>query len=495
MARVSSLPLIAKPNAGLPGVDGQGHMVYDMDCDAFVKEMEELVEAGATVLGGCCGTDPSYIAGLKRLVQGRKPGARAGRPDGVRYLTSERQTLAFGLKDPFMVVGERINPTGKKKLQEQLREGCMDMVLQFAQEQEACGASVLDVNMGMSGIDEKAMMLRVLEEVQAVTSLPLSLDSSHVEVLEAALRHYPGRALVNSVSYETEKFEKLLPIVQKYGAMFILLPLSDQGLPENLEEKKEIIDRIVDRALELGMRREDIVVDGLVTTIGANPRAGVETLETIRYCKSQGLATVCGLSNISFGMPARPYVNTAFLTMAIYEGLTMAIANPSQEMLMCCAMATDLLNAKEGADLRYIQYAAELQPGTKGPAPSSGSASARMTVEAPGEKQNAIGGRENAAFAAHLEKITDAVLKGNRNGIAAMTARALEDGADPAGLLNEGLLPAINRVGDFFEQKKYFLPQLIASAEAMKNAIQVLEPHLLREQDGQSMPVVVIATV
>ena len=281
--------------------------------------------------------------------------------------------------------------------------------------------------------------------------------------------------------------------MQKYGAMFILLPLSDQGLPENLEEKKEIIDRIVDRALELGMRREDIVVDGLVTTIGANPRAGVETLETIRYCKSQGLATVCGLSNISFGMPARPYVNTAFLTMAIYEGLTMAIANPSQEMLMCCAMATDLLNAKEGADLRYSQYAAELQPGTKGPAPSGGSASARMTVEAPGEKQNAIGGRENAAFAAHLEKITDAVLKGNRNGIAAMTARALEDGADPAGLLNEGLLPAINRVGDFFEQKKYFLPQLIASAEAMKNAIQVLEPHLLREQDGQSMPVVVIA--
>lgn len=496
MARVSSLPLIAKPNAGLPGVDGQGHMVYDMDCDAFVKEMEELVAAGATVLGGCCGTDPSYIAGLKRLVQGRKPGARAGRPDGVRYLTSERQTLAFGLKDPFMVVGERINPTGKKKLQEQLREGCMDMVLQFAQEQEACGASVLDVNMGMSGIDEKAMMLRVLEEVQAVTSLPLSLDSSHVEVLEAALRHYPGRALVNSVSYETEKFEKLLPIVQKYGAMFILLPLSDQGLPENLEEKKEIIDRIVDRALDLGMRREDIVVDGLVTTIGANPRAGVETLETIRYCKSQGLATVCGLSNISFGMPARPYVNTAFLTMAIYEGLTMAIANPSQEMLMCCAMATDLLNAKEGADLRYIQYAAELQPGTKGPAPSGGSASARTAVKAPEEeKQNASGGGENAAFAAHLEKITDAVLKGNRNGIAAMTARALEDGADPAGLLNEGLLPAINRVGDFFEQKKYFLPQLIASAEAMKNAIQVLEPHLLREQDGQSMPVVVIATV
>ena len=304
MAQVSSLPLIAKPNAGLPAVDEQGQTVYDMDSYTFVAEMEELVAAGAVILGGCCGTDPVYIAGLKDLTQGRKPSVRPGRPEGIRYLTSERQTLAFGLEDPFMIVGERINPTGKKKLQEQLRGGCMDMVLQYAQEQDACGASILDVNMGMSGIDEKAMMLQVLEAVQGVTNLPLSLDSSHVEVLEAALRHYPGRALVNSVSYETEKFEKLLPIVQKYGAMFILLPLSDAGLPKDLEEKKQIIDRIVTRALELGMRREDIVVDGLVATIGANKQAGMETLETIRYCKAQGLATICGLSNISFGMPA-----------------------------------------------------------------------------------------------------------------------------------------------------------------------------------------------
>lgn len=485
MAQVSTLPLIAKPNAGLPGVDGQGNTVYDMDRDTFATEMEELVEAGAVILGGCCGTDPAYIAELKRLVQDRKPKGRAMRPLGIRYLTSERQTVAFGLEDPFMIVGERINPTGKKKLQEQLRAGNMDMVLQFAREQEECGASILDVNMGMSGIDEKAMMLRTLEEVQGVTSLPLSLDSSHVEVLEAALRHYPGRALVNSVSYETEKFEKLLPIVQKYGAMFILLPLSDQGLPENLEEKKQIIEKIVARALELGMRREDIVVDGLVTTIGANKKAGLETLETIRYCKAQGLATICGLSNISFGMPARPYVNTAFLTLAIYEGLTMAIANPSQEMLVCGALATDLLKVKRDADLRYIDYASRLQP-VASTTPGGVSAAAGK------------GGQNGGAVSdpqTYPEKITDAVLKGNRNGIAAMTAEAVSAGEDPARLLNEALLPAINKVGDYFEQKKYFLPQLIASAEAMKNAIEVLEPYLLKEQDAESMPVVVIATV
>ncbi len=514
MAEVSSLPLIAKPNAGLPGVNEQGQTTYDMDSDTFSAEMEELVAAGAVILGGCCGTDPSYIAGLKRLTQGRKPAEHKRRPQGIRYLTSERRTLSFGLGDPFLIVGERINPTGKKKFQEQLRNGCMDLVLQFAQEQEECGASILDVNMGMSGIDERAMMLEVLEEVQGVTDLPLSLDSSHVEVLEAALRHYPGRALVNSVSYEAEKFEKLLPIVQKYGAMFILLPLSDEGLPRDLEEKKEIIDRIVTRALELGMRREDIVVDGLVTTIGANGQAGLETLETIRYCREQGLATVCGLSNISFGMPARPYVNTAFLTLAIYEGLTMAIANPSQEMLVCGALATDMLKAKKDADLRYIQYAAQLQPAAGNQTARDGSRSAANGGQSStgdnaadaGQRDSGNAGADSGSgngknvSAAHalrtrLEQISEAVLKGNRSGIAAMTAQAVEEGEDPGRLLNESLLPAINRVGDLFEQKKYFLPQLIASAEAMKSAIEVLEPYLLKEQNGDSMPVVVIATV
>lgn len=519
MARVSTLPLIAKPNAGLPAVDKQGQTVYDMDSADFVAEMEELIETGAVILGGCCGTDPAYIAGLKRLVQGKKPAGRPRRPEGVRYLTSERKTLAFGLEDPFMIIGERINPTGKKKLQEQLRNGNMDLALQYAQEQDACGASVLDVNMGMSGIDEKAMMLRVLEEVQGVTDLPLSLDSSHIEVLEAALRHYPGRALVNSVSYETEKYEKLLPIVQKYGAMFILLPLSDKGLPEDLEEKKQIIDRIVTRALELGMRREDIVVDGLVTTIGANKRAGMETLETIRYCKAQGLATVCGLSNISFGMPARPYVNTAFLTLAIYEGLTMAIANPSQEMLVCGALATDMLKVKKDADLRYIEYASQLQstsgipagagkPGASaGMSQSDPGATAGMGQSDPGVSSGVGQSKSGTASAfgqsggsagapqTYLQKIADAVLRGNRNGIVAMTREAVAAGEDPSTLLNDSLLPAINKVGDLFEKKKYFLPQLIASAEAMKNAIEVLEPYLLKGQDGESMPVVVIATV
>ena len=502
MVSHTRIPVIAKPNAGLPFLDENGTTCYNMEVEEFAEEMEVLVNAGATILGGCCGTTPEFIRQIHERFGTDAKVAASRRPDGIRYLTSERITHSFGLDDGFFVVGERINPTGKKALQAQLREGSFEKVIQFAEEQEACGAKVLDINMGMSGIDEKASMLRALEEVSGVTNLPLSLDSSYVEVLEAALRNYPGRALVNSVSLETEKFEKLLPIVAKYGAMFILLPLSDAGLPKDIEEKKEIIHKIYDRALSLGMCKEDIVVDGLVATVGANPKAALETLETIRYCKENGFATICGLSNISFAMPERSFVNTAFLTLAIQAGLTMAIANPSQELLMSCALAADLLLNKEEAALRYIEYAggvrerreekeAELakklalleNQGTTAKTGTAGNAAKETTADN-GPQINEM-----------QDKLKTAVLKGNRNGIVKITKEALESGEKPAELLNQVLLPAINQVGEFFDQGKYFLPQLIASAEAMKNSIEVLEPLLQTGGTGEEMPVVVIATV
>ena len=503
MVSVTMIPIIAKPNAGLPFLDENGTTCYNMEAEEFTEEMQVLVNVGATILGGCCGTTPEFIRQLHDRFGTVAQATATRRPEGIRYLTSERITHSFGLEDGFFVVGERINPTGKKALQAQLREGNFEKVIQFAEEQETCGAKVLDINMGMSGIDEKLCMLRALEEVSGVTNLPLSLDSSYVEVLEAALRNYPGRALVNSVSLETEKFEKLLPIVAKYGAMFILLPLSDAGLPKDIEEKKEIIHKIYDRALSLVMRKEDIVVDGLVATVGANPKAALETLETIRYCKSNGFATICGLSNISFAMPERGFVNTAFLTLAIQSGLTMAIANPSQEMLMSCALATDLLLNKEEAALRYIEYAggvkerreekeAELsrklalleQQGTKADSTDNTEVPSAVTASKDTPQINEM-----------QEKLKTAVLKGNRNGIVKITNEALESGEKPVELLNQVLLPAINLVGEYFDQGKYFLPQLIASAEAMKNSIEVLEPLLQTGNSGEEMPVVVIATV
>ena len=485
MAAVTTVPIIAKPNAGLPSLDENDNTVYDMEATRFGECMKALVEAGASIVGGCCGTTPEHIRMTKETVGGMQIVHRKA-PD-KRFLTSERKTVAFGLDDPFIIVGERINPTGKKKFQEQLREGSLDMVADFAEEQEACGAEILDINMGMSGIDEKAMMLKAIETVGGVTNLPLSLDSSHVDVLEAALRRYPGRALINSISYEKVKFDTLLPIAKKYGAMFILLPLSDEGLPGSLEEKIEIIEKIQARACELGMRREDIVVDGLVTTVGANKNAALETLETIRYCKANGLATICGLSNISFGLPERSFVNTAFLTMAIQAGLSMAIANPSQELLVSCAFASDLLLNKDGADLRYIQ----LMDAVKAKREALGETVPVNT----GIRFQETMQKDNTSAMTVTDKLYHDVLKGNGGVIVEDTKKALAEGHEAKELLDDVLLKAINEVGELFDKGKYFLPQLIASAEAMKASIEYLEPMLMTAQSDQEMPTVVIATV
>lgn len=478
MASVCKIPIIAKPNAGLPSLAEDGSTFYDMKADEFGVEMKKIVGCGATILGGCCGTAPEYIKALVKETKGLEIPERIF--DNKRHLASERQSLSFDLDGGFLIVGERINPTGKKKLQGELREGCLDMVERFAEDQEACGASILDINMGMSGIDEKAMMLTVLEKVGEITNLPLCIDSSHVDVIEAALRKYPGRALINSISLETEKFEKLLPLAKKYGAMFILLPLSDKGLPENIEEKKQIIDIIYKKALELGMKKEDIIVDGLVATVGANKNAAIETLETIRYCKQMGLATICGLSNISFGLPERSFVNTTFLTMAIANGLTMAIANPSQELLVNSALAADLLLNKKDADIRYIEAMNERKERAVTLQNGSLNGQAKESVK---------------TDLSNLLKVKEAVLKGKKDTIVELTKLALEDGNPPKDILDQILLPAINEVGDLFDTGRYFLPQLIASAEAMKTSIEYLEPLLKSGDEVEEKATIVIATV
>ena len=484
MAEHVQIPVIAKPNAGLPSLDKEGNTVYNLDEAGFVEGIGLLLEAGASFIGGCCGTSPSYIKAIYDAYHNQKTVKKY--IPGKRFLTSERVTFAFGLHDRFRIVGERINPTGKKKLQAALRDGNLEMVQDFAEEQEACGAAVLDINMGMSGIDEKEMLLRSMDAVSEVSQLPLSLDTSHVEVMEAALRRYPGRALMNSISLETAKCEPLLKLAKKYGAMFILLPLSDQGLPGSNEEKMEIIETVRRKAHEYGLSDEDIIVDGLVATVGANPMAALETLDAIRYCKEQGLATICGLSNISFGLPERSFINSTFLTMAIQSGLTLAIANPSQEMLVCNAYAADLLLNKPGADVAYIELMNAYKEAKEASGvPAKTSAGIHLSGGAGG----------NQEILSCMEQIRKDVLKGNRNGIVSSTKKALEEGHEPKEILDRVLLPAINEVGDLFDRGTYFLPQLIGSAETMKNAIEILEPLLLTGQSDDNMPVVVLATV
>ncbi len=483
MAEYATIPILAKPNAGLPELEN-GVTVYKTGPDEFAACGKRLVEAGASIIGGCCGTTPAHIKALKDAVKDMPVHTPLAKKR--RVLTSERRLVEIDLNGRFMVIGERINPTGKKKLQAELKEGKLNIVRDMALDQERNGADILDVNMGMNGIDEKEMMLNTIYEVTTTVDCPLCIDSSYVEVIEAALRIYPGRALINSISMEKEKMEKLLPIAKKYGAMFILLPLSDAGLPDSSEEKHAIIRTVMEEAIKNGLAKEDMIVDGLVATIGANPKAALECYETFAYCKNElQLPTVCGLSNISFGLPERIYVNTAFLTMAIANGLTMAIANPSQELLMNAAFASDLLLAREGSDIRYINRMNMLQEKYAG----------QERVIAPVKKAAADSGRnEHKTEKEAHSAIFEAVLKGNKGTIVDEVKAALSDGAKPDEIINDHLIPAINEVGVLFDRQKYFLPQLIASANTMKMAIEYVEPMLERKDTGKKATAV-IATV
>ena len=482
MAEYAAIPLLAKPNAGMPElIDGQ--TVFNVEPEEFAEVGKKLVEEGAAIIGGCCGTTPEHIRALKEAVKGIP--VKAPLQTKRRMLTSERKSVEITLDGRFMVIGERINPTGKKKLQAELKEGSLNLVRTMALEQEENGASILDINMGMNGIDEKEMMLRTIYEVTSTVDCPLCIDSSHVDIIEAALRIYPGRALINSISLEKEKFEKLLPIAKKYGAMFILLPPSDEGLPKDSAEKHGIISTIMDEAVRIGMAKEDIIVDGLVATIGANPNAALECFETFSYCKNElELPTACGLSNISFGLPERTYVNTAFLTMAIANGLTMAIANPSQELLMNAAFASDMLLNKKESDIRYIErmnFLSEKYAGME-----------RVMVQKTPAGTSAAGGETRKESTG--SGVFQAVLKGNKEHVLEEVKKMLDGGAKPDEIINEHLIAAINEVGELFDKKKYFLPQLISSANTMKLAIEYLEP-MLERSNTEAMATIVVATV
>lgn len=483
MAQYSTVPILAKPNAGLPELEDD-KTVYKMTPQEFADAAVALVNAGASIVGGCCGTTPEHIKALSDAVRElpiRKPLERHR-----RILASERKNVEIDLDGGFIVVGERINPTGKKKLQAELKEGKLDLVRQMAMEQEENGAKILDINMGMNGIDEKEMMKSVIYEVSSTVDCPLCIDSSHVDVIEEALKIYPGRALINSISLESEKIEKLLPVAAKYGAMFILLPLSDEGLPKDAAEKHRIINTVYDKAMALGMAHEDIVVDGLVATIGANPDAAKECYETISYCKNdKKLPTICGLSNISFGLPERMYVNTAFLTMAICNGLTMAIANPSQELLMNAAFSSDMLLNRPDSDIAYIERMNMLAE----------KKAQYETVVVKKQPDGAAGDSTGTNTNGGNDAIFQAVLKGSKGSILDEVKKVIDAGKKPDEIINESLIPAINEVGELFNKKKYFLPQLIGSANTMKHAIDYLEPLLEKNDTGENMPTLVIATV
>lgn len=457
----AQVPLVAKPNAGLPVLEN-GKTVFPMSPEEFSGYAGEFTASGVRFLGGCCGTTPAHIMALRERTAGLTFHGRTAAISGA--VSSARKTVLLKTDGPLIVIGERINPTGKKDMQAELLDGRMSLVKRFAQEQTKNGADLLDVNVGMPGIDEPEMLKQVVKVLSVSTDSPLCLDSSIPEAIEGALRVYPGRALINSISGEEQKLDKLLGIAARYGAMFILLPLTGKKLPKTSVERQKIIEDIYAKATAYGFTKNDIVVDALTMAVSAEGRAALETLATTRWCASEfGVRTVLGLSNVSFGLPERKWINTSFLAMASSSGLTLAIANPMSEEFMHIKRASDVLMNRDPEARAFIAHAAGL-PERESPAKPGGAS-----------------GKPVSQGGSPMEKVHQAILDGSRSEIADLIDQALATGIPAQKLIDDFMVTAIREVGIRYEKKTYFLPQLIASAEAMQKGFEHLEPQLKRD--------------
>lgn len=469
MKPFATVPLVAKPNAGMPQlVDGR--TVFNMSAEEFADHGRQFAANGVNLLGGCCGTAPEHIRALKQALADARPVWPVR--SSISAVSSARKTVLLEKNRPIRIVGERINPTGKKKLQKELLAGNMHLVRQMARDQEKRGAELLDVNMGVPGLDQTAAMKEAIGILATASSLPLVIDSSDAKTIEAALRFYPGRALINSISGEEKKIRRLLPAAARYGAMFILLPLTDKGVPETARERVDIIRRVFGEAETYGFTKEDVVVDGLVMTVSSDSRAPQETLNTVEWCaRDFGSHTILGLSNVSFGMPERKWINSAFMAMAVARGLTMAIANPGAEELMHIKAACDVLTDHDPDAAAYL---------------------ARFAGASEEKKQSRPADRPMTPS----EKVSASILEGNRDDIEPILEAALLTGETASALVHDVMIPAITRVGDLYDKKEFFLPQLIAGAETMKKGMAYLNPYLKADTASEAEKArLVIATV
>ncbi|HBD92538.1 MAG: 5-methyltetrahydrofolate--homocysteine methyltransferase [Spirochaetes bacterium GWF1_31_7] len=458
----ATIPLVAKPNAGLPKLKN-GKTVFDMTPEEYGTFVPAFVEAGVNLMGGCCGTSPLYIAEIAKCTTKSKPVWTLR--NKLPSLSSARGHLFLDLGTPVKVIGERINPTGKKKLQESLKEGKLDEVKRFAAEQESSGASLLDVNMGMPGINEKDMMIASIKMLSSSSKLPLVIDSSDPEIIKAALRIYPGRALINSISLEKVK-EPLIEVAAEFGAMFILLPLTDDEIPSTSEGRIANVTTLLSYASKFGLTKDDVIIDGIVMTVSSDQNAALETLQFIKWCaKDLQANTTLGLSNVSFGLPERKWVNGAFFAMCIYNGLTTAIANPNDEILMNLKYASDVLTVNDKGSVNYISNV--------------------VKTDATDTVKKSIA--QKSPF--------DCVVSGDRDIIVDKIKQLMASGVEAATIINEQLIPGINKVGELYEKKVYFLPQLISGAEAMKAAFSYLEAFITKDSSSPQKLKVILATV
>ena len=468
-----NFPVFVKPNAGLPRADGSG---YDITPQLFALQMKPYRELHLFAAGGCCGTTPQFIQLLNGTFAGCTPGRPAHRMPSVLCTPVDVVTV-----DGITVVGERINPTGKKRFQQALRDGDMNYVLEQAVSQVEAGAQVLDVNVGAPGVDEPVLMEQVVKALQSVTSLPLQLDSSNVEALERGLRVYNGKPIVNSTNGEPEKLAAILPLCKKYGAAIVGLAIDEKGIQPKAEDRVAIARRITEAALAAGIPREDIYIACLTLTASAQQQDVLATVQALEVCKKElGVRTVLGVSNISFGLPCRTYLNTTFLTMAMYAGLDLAIMNPSSEEMMAAVYAYNVLTNRDRQSTKYIGRYADRVPA------STALAQAAKAVPAASAEAELTG-----PYAALMK----AVEKGLKGDAAAQT-RALLAEKQPLEVVDEALIPALDIVGGKYEKGTLFLPQLLQAASAAQSAFEEIKTAIAQKGEGSaSKGRIVLATV
>ncbi|MDO4582093.1 MAG: homocysteine S-methyltransferase family protein [Bacillota bacterium] len=460
LSALSSLPLVVNPNAGLPRIEG-GRSVYDMQPDDYAEAAYQLALAGAAAIGGCCGTEPRHIAAMRKRCAALKPQPPA--PKTQTVVSSYAQAVVIG-EQP-LIIGERINPTGKPRLKQALRDGDYAYILQLAAEQTAAGAAILDINCGLPELDEPQIMCELLRRIQGVCRLPLQIDSADTATLAAALRQYNGKALVNSVNGKAESMAAIFPLLQKYGGVVIALTLDEHGIPDTAAGRIAIAERIIATAASYGVAKKDIIIDALTMTVSANNQAGAVTLETLRRLKQElGVRTALGVSNISFGLPRRELLNTTFLTMALHSGLDAAIVNPNSAAMREAYRAYNTLAGNDTGCAAYIAAA--------------------------GEQTNTAALRQTASPTLH-----QSVMLGLTEQAVAVTAELLA-ATPPMDVVNGQLIPALAEVGRGFEDGTVFLPQLLAAAEAVQSSFELIRARLAASGAGRPQKLkIVLATV
>ncbi|MEA5114839.1 MAG: homocysteine S-methyltransferase family protein [Geobacteraceae bacterium] len=470
MRQVTNLPLIAQANAGLP-ILKDGKTVFPGTPEEMTTYHDRFVELGVRIIGGCCGTTPRHISAIRQaLAEKNRPFPVCGPDRGTTFLSSRSGFTAIGNSHPAAIIGERINPTGKKAFAAELREGKISYIRREALEQTAAGATLLDVNVGTPGIDEAAAMEKAVFCVTGAVTVPIVLDSSNPEALERGLKAADGKVLVNSVSGEEKSISRILPLVKKYGAAVIGLTLDEKGIPPTAEGRAAIAGRIAAAAEKLGIPRQDILIDCLTLTVSAEQKQAVETLNAIRAVKgSLGLNTVLGVSNISFGLPCRQLMSSTFFSMALAAGLDAAIINPKEKAMMDAWRAAMVLLQK---DLRATSY-----------------------VEAYRDTVTVTGTETPSGLPADIRGLLSrSVIDGDKDGITQLVNRALEEGLTPLQISNEGLLPGLEEVGRRFENNQFFLPQVMQSAETMQSAFSRLK-EVMQQDSLASEGRILMATV